>query len=81
MTPSSEFDGVEAEAGSEGDHQETDSEAASTVHSASSKYSCHNLRFNQVIQLSHQLPRNWIPTNLQAKVGATSAYLRLATEN
>ncbi|KIK01150.1 hypothetical protein K443DRAFT_132408 [Laccaria amethystina LaAM-08-1] len=31
LTPSSEFDGVEAEAGSEGDHRETDSGAASTV--------------------------------------------------
>lgn len=31
MTPPSEFDGVEAEAGGEDDHQETDSEVASTV--------------------------------------------------
>lgn len=31
ITPSSEFDGGEAEAGSEGDHQETDAEAASNV--------------------------------------------------
>jgi hypothetical protein len=66
VTPSSEFDGVEGEAGSEGDHRETDSGAASTVNIA---YPCHNLRFNQVVQpFSHQLRQNWIPTNLRAKV-------------